>query len=141
MITKYTVPISQSIVEFSDMKSAIDYSITNSIDTGSISTISESVFDVTGSSEYIFSRQIEAGYNVPGTPYYLALKDNDRSQFIAFLGLINEALSLGLIDMNTTQSIQDKDNNTITMTTSEFKQLMVGYGFYYKTIWNNKHSI
>ncbi len=67
----------------------------------------------------IFEALIDKGYNIPNTPYYLGLHDSDRSQFISFLGLVNEALSLGAITMSTSQSIQDKDNNTVTMTTGE----------------------
>jgi len=77
------------------------------------------------------------GFLVSPENFYLALNDNDRNSFTQMLSLVKEALDLGLITNDTPQIISDKDGNLHTLTTLRFRQIMVEYGFYYKTIWNN----
>ena len=79
---------------------------------------------------------VEAGYTVQPAGFTLALGDNDRSQFIQMLTLVQEALSLGLITNETPQTIADKDGGKHTVSTLRLRQILVLYGLHYKGIWD-----
>ena len=135
---KYAVSEGNVKTEFATYEKAEQYALSKSIPTGSIFTVEDEVIVPTGYD--IYRQGIEQGYNIPNTPYYLGLDDADRAQFQGMLLLVNEALSLGLITTASMQSIVDKNNNVIPMSVLDFKQLMVGYGFYYKTLWDQKNN-
>ncbi len=82
---------------------------------------------------------IDVGYLVEPEGFTLALGDLDRAAFTAMLTLVQEALSLGLINNDTPQTIADKDGSPHIITTIRFRQIMVGYGFFYKTLWDNRN--
>ena len=84
-----------------------------------------------------FDAAIAAGYTVAPEGFVLALGDADRAQFAQFLALVREALDLGLITGATEQTIKDKAGVLHTMTTDRLRQVLVGYGFAYKTLWDN----
>ena len=80
--------------------------------------------------------QVRAGYTVQPEGFTLALGDNDRNQFTQMLTLVQEALSLGLINNDTPQTIADKDGGKHTVSTLRLRQILVLYGLYYKGIWD-----
>lgn len=79
---------------------------------------------------------IISGYNVLPENFILGLGDNDRNLFTQMISLIREALDLGIISNETPQTITDIDNKEITLSTLRFRQIMVGYGVYYKSLWD-----
>ena len=133
---KYSITIDNSVIEFADMESASEYANKNQVSTGSIVEVSDDVVSPGSSSIEIFEQKIAEGYPVPNTSYRLGLKDSDRAQFSSMLTLVRELLDGGHITDETPQSIKDQNDNIITLTTEEFRSLMIGYGIYYKTIWN-----
>lgn len=86
-------------------------------------------------SQQNFDAQIKNGYKTE-EGFILALEDNDRSLFTQMLSLIKEALDLGLITNDTEQTIRDKSGNVQILSTLRFRQVMVGYGMYYKSLWD-----
>ena len=84
----------------------------------------------------IIQDSINAGYSVSPEGFVLGLGDIDRSLFTQMISLIREALDLGLITNDTLQTITDIDNKEMTLSTLRFRQIMVGYGMYYKGLWD-----
>lgn len=68
--------------------------------------------------------------------FFLGLEDNDRAAFSQMLSLVKEALDLGLITNETPQIIADKNGQKHQISTLRFRQIMVQYGFYYKSLWD-----
>lgn len=83
-----------------------------------------------------FEAGIAAGYLVDPEGFTLALGAEDRAQFAQLLALVREALDLGLITSTTPQSIKAKDGVLHEVTTDRLRQILVGYGFHYKTLWD-----
>jgi hypothetical protein len=83
---------------------------------------------------------VENGFLVEPENFVLALHDQDRLAFTQMLSLIKEALDLGLITNETTHTILDKNGSPHQVTTLRFRQIMVQYGFYYKTIWDDLNA-
>jgi len=79
---------------------------------------------------------LDDGYLVETEGFRLAIGEGDRSAFIQMLGLVREALDLGVITDETPQTIADKDSVVHTVTTLRFRQIMVGYGTYCKSLWD-----
>lgn len=80
--------------------------------------------------------QISAGYTVEPEGFILGLSDADRNAFAQMLALTKEALDLSLITNDTPQTIVDKGGQKHQITILRFRQIMVAYGFYYKTLWD-----
>ena len=80
--------------------------------------------------------QISAGYTVDPEGFILGLAESDRNAFTQMLTLTQEALDLGLITNDTPQTIADKSGQKHQITTLRFRQIMVAYGFYYKSLWD-----
>ena len=135
---KYVVTSGSVVTEFIDQASAESFATLNGVDITTITTLTDPPPALTN--DDIFAQKIAQGYNIPGTPYYLAMGDNDRSQFSAMLNLINQAIALGMITPDTPQSVMDKDRNPVKLTTLQFQQVMVGYGFYYKQLWDQVNN-
>ena len=68
--------------------------------------------------------------------FSLSTDSVSRNAFTQMTTLIQEGLSLNLIDNNTMQTITDSQNKVHTLTTLRFRQIMVGYGMYYKSLWD-----
>lgn len=136
---KYAIVSGQTTTEFSSFESASLYAIEQNIDSGSILSIQEDGVETsslsTSSYEY-FRMVLKQGYPIPNTPYYLAMQDSDRAQFSSMLILTRELLDAGYINTNTSQSIKTIDEQIIYLTTGEFKMMMIGYGLYYKYLWD-----
>jgi hypothetical protein len=79
---------------------------------------------------------IEGGFLVQPEGFTLALNDTDRIAFSQLLVLVKEALELGLISNDSPQIISDKNGQKHEISTLRFRQIMVAYGFYYKSIWD-----
>jgi len=79
---------------------------------------------------------VAVGFLVEPEGFILGLEDSDRNTFTQMLTLVQEAKALGLIDDTTPQTITDMSGVKHTVTTLRFRQIMVGYGFYYKTLWD-----
>lgn len=134
---KYIVPIASTDTEFSDLQSAQNYAVSIGLSSDVVREVEDLPAPLPDPTSYdVFDQKVEMGYPVPGTPYFLALHDSDRTQFSAMLILIRELLDAGYITDDTMQSIKDKDENIINITTAQFRNIMIGYGIYYKTIWN-----
>lgn len=134
---KYVVSIASSDTEFGDLQSAQNYAVSIGLPTSSVLEREDVEASLPDPSSYeVFEQKVSDGFPIPNTPYALALHDGDRAQFSSMLMLIRELLDAGYITGQTSQSIKDKDDNIVNMTTDEFRQLMIGYGIYYKTIWN-----
>lgn len=80
--------------------------------------------------------QINAGFLVEPEGFRLALADYDRSLFTQMLSLVKEALDLGLITNSSPQIIGDINNQKQTISTLRFREIMVKYGMYYKSLWD-----
>jgi len=138
MSNKYTVPYSSSLVEFLTLGEAEQSAISKGVDVSLIVTSTYNTGSI--SADTIFNQKIEIGYNIPSSPYYLGLSDSDRAQFSGMLSLLNEALQAGYVTLATPVTLRDKEYNIISLTIGEFKGLMIGYGFYYKTLWDNRED-
>jgi hypothetical protein len=136
--TKYIVTSDETVAEFSSIDDAQSYISENDIQSYVIS--SGSYVTSSKSNHDIFREKVEIGYNIPNTPYFLGLEDVDRAQFSSMLNLLREAQELGYITTESIQYIRDKNNNDIPMTVGNFKALMVGYGMYFKTIWDERNA-
>lgn len=84
----------------------------------------------------ILDGHIDNGFLVQPENFILALSDSDRAAFSQMLSLVKEALDLGLITNDTPQTIADKDGQKHEVSTLRFRQIMVQYGFYYKSLWD-----
>jgi hypothetical protein len=81
--------------------------------------------------------QISAGYTVDPEGFILGLAESDRNAFTQMLTLTQEALSLGMVDNDTNQTIADKSGVKHSITTLRFRQIMIGYGMYFKGLWDS----
>ena len=135
---KYSVTNNNVATEFVDMQSAENYATSLGLPTSVVTEVLDDIHvgDASSSVEF-FEQKVREGYAIPDTPYVLAMEDADRAQFSAMLTLIITMSDAGYINDDTPQSIKDKNDNIITLTTGQFKSIMIGYGIYYKTIWNN----
>ena len=134
---KYAVINENVTTEFVDLQSAQDYAVSIGLSPAVVVEVpNDSVPDFSSSIEF-YEQKVREGYPIPNTSYSLALGEEDRLQFASMLTLINELLYAGHITIDTPQTIKDKNDNIVTLTTEEFKSTMIGYGMYYKTIWNN----
>ncbi len=133
---KYAVSTGSLTTEFATYQEAESYVFSIGYNNTSIAEFPDDIVpDHSGSIE-VYEQKIQAGYPIPNSPYILALEDKDRVQFSGMLVLVNELLSAGYITPSTSQSIRDQSDNIVNLTTAEFKSLMLGYGIYYKTVWN-----
>jgi len=71
--------------------------------------------------------------------FSLFMDDKSRNSFAQMLSLVKEALDLGLITNDSSQTIKDSDGNTQTVSTLRFRQIMVQYGMYYKSLWESSN--
>ena len=85
--------------------------------------------------EQWYNQQIDAGYDT-GKGFSLKLHKEDRDAFAQLLLLVREGLDLGTLSINSTLEVLDTINAVQILTVQEFRQMMVGYGLYYKQLWN-----
>jgi hypothetical protein len=84
----------------------------------------------------IITDQIDAGYSVQPEDFVLGLSEYDRTAFTQMLLLVREALDLGLISNSDSQTISDKTGEKHSLTTERFRQIMISYGMFYKSLWD-----
>lgn len=84
----------------------------------------------------LIADQINAGYDVQPEDFILGLSEYDRTAFTQMLLLVREALDLGLISNSDSQIISDKTGEKHSLTTERFRQIMVSYGLFYKSLWD-----
>lgn len=84
----------------------------------------------------LITDQIDAGYDVQPENFVLGLSEYDRTAFTQMLLLVREALDLGLIANHTMQIISDKTGEKHSLTTERFRQIMISYGLFYKSLWD-----
>ena len=87
-----------------------------------------------------FLDTVNNGYTVQPENFTLGLLESDRNAFSQMLGLIKEALDFNLISGDTLQTISDKNGEKHQITTNRFRQIIVQYGFYFKTLWDQLDS-
>jgi hypothetical protein len=63
--------------------------------------------------------------------FSLKLYDHDRTQFTQQLALVNEALAANAITLETEVAIWDTESVKHMVTAGQFKQLVIGMGFYF----------
>jgi hypothetical protein len=132
-MNKYKIDIISGSIEFATEPEAIEYAVAQSIDTGSIYSVTESVVV---DKEAEFEALVAAGFPI-GTSS-LALTDVDRATFSSMLALVNEGLMLGQMTTESMVTIKSQEGDIIPLTALQFKITMLQYGFYYKTIWDAK---
>jgi hypothetical protein len=76
-------------------------------------------------------------YAVEPEGFSLKLADFDRAMFNQMLTLIREGLDLGLMTNEDLVKIADVNGDLHEITVLRFRQIMVGYGFYYKALWDS----
>ncbi len=87
-----------------------------------------------------YSQAIEQGFLVQPENFKLKLGEEDRAAFSQMLSLVKEASDLGIIDNSAPQKIKDFNNQLVTVSTLRFREIMVAYGFYYKTLWDQLNN-
>jgi len=87
-----------------------------------------------------YSQAVEQGFLVQPENFKLRLWDEDRAVFSQMLALVKEALDLGMIDNSTLQKIKDFNGQIVIVSTLRFREIMVAYGFYYKTLWDQLNN-
>lgn len=85
----------------------------------------------------IYSKKISNGFFVGPEGFTLRLEKEDRDAFTSMVVLIQLGLSLGLISNSTEQTIKDANEEYQTVTTARFIEIMLQYGSYYKSLWDN----
>ena len=80
---------------------------------------------------------ISEGFLVAPENFRLSMGEGDRNLFAQMLALVKEALDLEYISDDTPQTIKDISGQPHIITTLRFRQIMVGYGFYYKNLWDS----
>lgn len=83
-----------------------------------------------------FDTAVAAGYLVEPEGFTIALTERDRSDFAQLMVLTKEALELGLAQQTDTTTIDDINGGIHTVTLQRLREILVGYGFYYKGLWN-----
>lgn len=136
-MNKYIVSNENTDVEFADLSAAQQYALENSISVDQIVQAEYSTASIDTDVE--FSRKIDNGFLVSGTTCSLALYEEDRAIFSTMLTLVNEALEIGQMTTESQVSIKCLDGNILYMSAIEFKTLMMQYGFYYKSLWDQKN--
>lgn len=79
---------------------------------------------------------LDGGYAVEPEGFSLAIGKEDHAAFDEMAGLVRESLDLGVITNETPQTFADKDGQIHSVTTLRFRQIMVGYGSYCKSLWD-----
>jgi hypothetical protein len=77
-----------------------------------------------------FNAAVAAGYDT-GMGFSLKLHDYDRNQFNQQLALVNEAIAVGVITLETEIAIWDTEGEKHLVTAGTFKQLIIGLGFHF----------
>ena len=80
--------------------------------------------------------KIALGYSVLPENFVLGYEEQDRSAFTQMTVLIREALNRNLIDNNTPQTIKDINGTMHTVITDRYLDIIIGYGLYYKQLWD-----
>lgn len=75
-------------------------------------------------------------YAVDPEGFSLKLADFDRSMFNQMLTLVREGLDLGLMANEDLVKIADVNGDLHEISVLRFRQIMVGYGSYYKALWD-----
>lgn len=81
---------------------------------------------------------VEDGVTPDGSQITLGASTADQNAFSRQAVMLREAQELGTIDGNTQQSISDIDGIVHTMTVTQLRTLLVGYGMAIKTLWDTK---
>ncbi len=136
-MNKFIVRNGSTEVEFVDLATAERYAATNNVPTSQIDQVDYTTSSMDREAE--FSKLISAGYTVPNTTCSLALYEEDRAIFSTMLTLVNESLALGQMTTESQVSIKCLDDSILYMSAIEYKTLMMRYGFYYKTLWDQKN--
>lgn len=96
----------------------------------------ERIGQVKTQSEIVFHNSVKAGFPVSPEGYNLGIADNDRKAWAELVVMLNEGISLGVVDANTEVTIKDISGNPHTITAGRLKQVIFELGMYYKTLWD-----
>ncbi len=78
---------------------------------------------------------LDRGYTVTPENWILGMTEYDRRQFADQLVLLREAEVLGIVNPSTEIVIREKGGVSRNVTVGRLRQILVGYGNYYLTIW------
>lgn len=84
-----------------------------------------------------YEQAIANGFSVQPEGFVLALTDAGRNQFTGQFVMTTAALQGGLIQNSTLVTIADKDGNPHEVTAGRLLEILLAYGFHYKTIWDS----
>lgn len=86
----------------------------------------------------VYEQKVLEGYNVNPEGFTLALDAKSIADFTGLMTLLNEALDMGIIAENSPISIRDINGTPRFNTVARTKQILVGYGLYYKQLFDAK---
>ena len=86
-----------------------------------------------------FNAAIAKGFDTK-LGFTLPLEDAGRNDFTQLVVLVSTALQAGAITPDAPQSFTDIEGKVRTLPTSQLLQVMLGYGSYYKGLWNALHA-
>jgi hypothetical protein len=86
-----------------------------------------------------FNTAIAKGFDTK-LGFVLPLEDANRNDFTQLVVLVSTALQTGAITPETPQSFTDIEGKVRTLQARQFLQMMLGYGAYYKGLWDAQHA-
>lgn len=86
-----------------------------------------------------FNTAIAKGYNT-SLGFVLPLEDSSRNDFTQLVVLVSTALQTGAITPEAPQTFNDIEGKIHTLPANQFLQMMLGYGTYYKGLWDALHA-
>lgn len=135
---KYRVTHDSGSIEFADESLAIVYALSLGLSGNVVETLQDDSPIISMQDEFL--KKLNLGYLIPETSNRLAIWTSDRDSFVAMLVMVNELLELGYITKDTPQTLVDINGEPFQLTTEQFKTVMVGYGMYYKQLWDLANS-
>lgn len=135
---KYRVNHDSGSIEFADESLAIVYALSLGLSGNVVETLQDDSPIISMQDEFL--KKLNLGYLIPETSNRLAIWTSDRDSFVAMLVMVNELLELGYITKDTPQTLVDINGEPFQLTTEQFKTVMVGYGMYYKQLWDLANS-
>ncbi len=86
-----------------------------------------------------FNAAIAKGFDTK-LGFTLPLEDAGRNDFTQLVVLVSTALQSGAITPEAPQSFTDIEGKVRTLPADQLLQMMLGYGSYYKGLWNALHA-
>jgi hypothetical protein len=91
----------------------------------------------TPNDDELYQTAIESGYLDETTGVKLKTTKHAQEMFTALVTMLQEGISLGLITNDTLQVIWDFNNEPVTLTVLQIRQLLFRYGMHCKTFFDD----